>query len=345
MEILLWIGIFFCLSQSAMFSGLNLAFFSVSRLRLEVEKSGGNKYASKVLLLRNDANFLLTTILWGNVGINVILTLLSNEVMAGLAAFFFSTVFITVVGEILPQAYFSRQALRFASMFSIVMRFYQILLYPVAKPIALLLDKWLGKEGMLYFKEKDIMELINLHIKSETSDINLLEGRGALNFLTLDDLTVLDEGETVHPDSIVTLGFNGTEPVFPTFSSSPSDPFLKMVQASEKKWIIIVNQQQVAQYVLDADGFLRAALFKKDKPNPLHFCHRPVIVEDAKTSLEKVISSLKMGSQRLQNDIIDNDIILLWGAEKRVITGSDILGRLLIGVVSKGKMKAETHIM
>ena len=34
MELFVWIGILFCVSQSAMFSGLNLAFFGVSRLRL-----------------------------------------------------------------------------------------------------------------------------------------------------------------------------------------------------------------------------------------------------------------------------------------------------------------------
>ncbi|MFT7469325.1 MAG: metal transporter CNNM, partial [Candidatus Pseudothioglobus sp.] len=35
-ETLVWIGIIFCISQSAMFSGLNLAFFSLSRLQLEM---------------------------------------------------------------------------------------------------------------------------------------------------------------------------------------------------------------------------------------------------------------------------------------------------------------------
>jgi len=37
MTALIWIGIAFCISQSAMFSGLNLAFFSISKLRLEIE--------------------------------------------------------------------------------------------------------------------------------------------------------------------------------------------------------------------------------------------------------------------------------------------------------------------
>jgi len=68
MNTLIWIGIGFCISQSAMFSGLNLAFFSISKLRLEIESKNNNKYALKVARMRKDANFLLTTILWGNVG-------------------------------------------------------------------------------------------------------------------------------------------------------------------------------------------------------------------------------------------------------------------------------------
>ena len=147
-----WIGIALCISQSAMFSGLNLAFFSLTRLRLEIEAeaspSGG---AKNVLIMRRDSNFLLTTILWGNVGINVLLTLLSESVMAGAISFVFSTVLITLFGEIVPQAYFSRNALKMASLLAPVLRFYQFLLYPVAKPTALILDSWLGKETVQFF--------------------------------------------------------------------------------------------------------------------------------------------------------------------------------------------------
>ncbi|AGH47531.1 hypothetical protein C427_5434 [Paraglaciecola psychrophila 170] len=42
-DILAWIGIAFCITQSAIFSGLNLAFFSLSRLQLEVEAKQNNK--------------------------------------------------------------------------------------------------------------------------------------------------------------------------------------------------------------------------------------------------------------------------------------------------------------
>ena len=37
-----------------------------------------------------------------------------------------------------------------------------------------------------------------------------------------------------------------------------------------------------------------------------------------------------------QDDMIDNDTILVLGAERRVITGADILGRLLRGALRRG---------
>ena len=44
---------------------------------------------------------MLSTVIWGNVSINVMLTLLSSSVLAGLSAFFFSAFAITLLGEIL----------------------------------------------------------------------------------------------------------------------------------------------------------------------------------------------------------------------------------------------------
>lgn len=83
MDTIVWLGIALCASQSALFSGLNLAVFGISRLRLETEAATGGVEARKLLALRQDSNFLLTTVLWGNVGTNVLLALLSNSVMAG----------------------------------------------------------------------------------------------------------------------------------------------------------------------------------------------------------------------------------------------------------------------
>ncbi len=64
---LIWAGIALCLVQSAIFAGLNIAIFSVSRLRLEVQAAAGEHDAIRVLGLRKSSNFILATILWGNI--------------------------------------------------------------------------------------------------------------------------------------------------------------------------------------------------------------------------------------------------------------------------------------
>src|ERR1700720_3087528 len=133
------VGIAFCITQSAVFSGLNLAIFSISKLRLEVEAAGGNRDAVELLAWRQDSNLTLATVLWGNVTINVLITLLSDTVLAGIGAFAFSTIVITLFGEIIPQAYFSRNALRMAARFSPLLRVYEVGLFPIAKPTAIIL--------------------------------------------------------------------------------------------------------------------------------------------------------------------------------------------------------------
>ncbi|MFC1957513.1 DUF21 domain-containing protein [Chloroflexota bacterium] len=333
MRLLTWIVIVFCISQSAMFSGLNLAFFSVSKLRLELEVAKDNKNARRVSALRQDSNFLLVTILWGNVSVNVLLALVSGSVLSGVIAFLFSTVLITLVGEILPQAYFSRHALRMASLLSPILRFYQIVLFPLAKPTALFLDKWLGEEAINYFKEEDIRELIKMHIDSSKTDIDGTEGRGVLNFLTIDDLPIEAEGEIIDPKSIIKLDFQENKPIFPPIKTSNSDEFLNLVHSSQKTWVILVDSGNEPKLVLESDSFLRDAIFNSDNFNPYSHCHRPIILYNRKTRLGDAIPRLKVNPVRLGDDVIDEDIIILWSDQKRVITGSDILGRLLRGIV------------
>jgi metal transporter CNNM len=124
----IWAGIVLCILQSAMFSGLNLAAFSLSQLRLQIEADAGNADAARVLNLRKNSNQVLATIVWGNVTTNVLLTLLSDSVLAGIAGFLFSAFAITMLGEIIPQAYFSRNALRMTSRFLPFLNFYRVVL-------------------------------------------------------------------------------------------------------------------------------------------------------------------------------------------------------------------------
>lgn len=332
---IIWLGIGLCLVQSGLFSGLNLALLGLSRLQLEVEAKSGFKAAERILALRKDSNFLLTTILWGNVSVNCLLTLLSDSVLFGVAAFAFSTIGITVVGEILPQAYFSRHAMSVGSRLIPFIRLYQKILYPVAKPTAMLLDRWLGSEEISYFRERELREVIRQHMAADDTDLEHTEGRGILNFLVLDDLPIADEGELVDPKSVIALPLALDLPVFPEVCNRPDDEFLKQVQASGRKWVIITDTENTPRLVLDADAFLREMLFNKECADPYVFCHRPLVVEDPKMPLGRLIRQLRVEPAHEHDDVIDCDIILLWGDRSRIVTGGDLLGRLLRGIVKR----------
>ena len=338
-NVFVWIGIALCITQSAIFSGLNLAIFSISKLRLEVEAAGGNRDASGLLALRKDSNLTLATVLWGNVTINVLLTLLSDSVLAGLGAFAFSTIVITLFGEIIPQAYFSRNALRMTARLTPLLNVYRVGLFPIAKPTAIILNWWLGSEGITFLRERDFRALITRHVGVAGADVGQLEAVGALNFLDLDDILVVDEGESVDPRSIIILPIDSERPVLPKFERSPDDPFLRCLNASGKKWVIITDASGQPSFVLDAHHFLRDFLFNAMSVDPEIYWHRPIIITDMRTPLGSVIGRMRVNPEHPEDDVIDNDLILVWGGPKRIITGADLLGRLLRGIVTRDAVR------
>lgn len=327
-----WIVILICLSQSAIFSGLNLGLFSLSRLELQVEARNGNRHAHRVLRLREDSNFALVTILWGNVSVNVLLALVSGSLLTGLAAFLFSTVVITVFAEIMPQAYFSRHALWVSGLLAPVLRFYQFVFYPVARPSAWLLDRWLGGEPITYLRERDLRRMIQLHMETSGTEISRVEGQGALNFLDIDDVPLDDEGEPIDPESVIQMTFEDGHPIFPPIEPTPEDPFLQRIDRSRKRWVVIVDQDGSPQLVISSGDFIREALFEPDRFNPYRHCHRPIILRDGARQLGALIRRFQIKPPEIGNDILEEDVILLWIDRPRVLTASDILGRLLRGI-------------
>ncbi len=317
-----------------MFSGLNLAFFSLTRLRLEIEAEAALSHgASRVLSMREDSHFLLTTILWGNVGINVLLTLLSESVMVGIVSFAFSTALITLFGEIIPQAYFSRNALRMAALLTPLLKFYQFVLYPVAKPSALLLDSWLGKESVQFFSEENIKLFIRKHMEGTGNEIDPIEGTGAINFFSLDDRKVAQEGETINPDSLITLKTINERLIFPEFTRTLGDDFVERVNKSGEKWVVFVNENNEPLLVLDANKFIRSEIFGNSNEGIEMHCHLPIVIKDENANLGTLIKKLRIGYDVHSDSPLDLDVILYWTRDnKRIITGADILGRLLKGI-------------
>jgi metal transporter CNNM len=162
-----------------------------------------------------------------------------------------------------------------------------------------------------------------------------LEAVGALNFLALDDIPVLEEGELIDPLSIVKLPSVNQRLAFPKFERTPTDPFLRQLDASRKKWVIIIDDLDQPSWVLDADHFLRDALFSEAALDMEIYWHLPVIVSETSARMGDVMGRMKVKPNHPEDDVIDNDLILVWGNQKRIITGSDILGRLLRGISTK----------
>jgi metal transporter CNNM len=126
-----------------------------------------------------------------------------------------STTLITIFGEILPQAIFYQHALKVGYYFVPVVRFFQIIFYPIAKPIAFVLDKILGKEKETLLSKEEISEMIKTHEDSNDSEIDSDEESivlGALSFsekkvnqimtpkkvvFALEENEILDEGKRV----------------------------------------------------------------------------------------------------------------------------------------------------
>lgn len=320
-----------------MFSGLNLAMFSLSRLQLETEVKKGSRAAVDILKLRSDANLLLCTILWGNVSVNVWLTILSDSVLAGVGGFLFSTIGITFFGEIVPQAYFSRHALRAGSLLSPVLRLYRVLLYPLAKPCALMLDRWIGPEGRSFFREEEIELILDTHIREPSSDISYAEGRGALNFLRLDDLMISSEGRTLAPETIMRLPEDDQGRAYlPAAGTPEAEALVRQFAATTMKFMILVDGDEWPRYALNADDYLRELFVRKEPVGLEDFCQTPVVVTDSNRALDTILPKLDVEAEDHDDRVLDREVVLYWGERrKRIITGVDLLGRLLHGIVER----------
>ncbi len=75
-------------------------------------------------------------------------------------------------------------------------------IYPVAKPTAIVLNWWLGPEGLTFLRERDFRAFITKNVEAAGADLGQLEAIGALNFLDLDDIFVLNEGERIDARSV-----------------------------------------------------------------------------------------------------------------------------------------------
>ena len=177
--------------------------------------------------------------------------------------------------------------------------------------------------------------MIYAYMEVDEAELDHIEGRGALNFLMIDEVRVTEEGEPVDADSIIRLPTRVDLPLIPDVSRDVNDPFLRKVNASGHHWVVLADPQGNPQLLLDADAALRAALLDLDKPYDIYsYCRRPLVIRDSSKTIGEVISYLKSipSSSSDEDGAIDYDAVLIWGESPRIITGADVLGKLLKGI-------------
>lgn len=157
---------------SAIYSGLNVALLSLSLNDLKLKSKLGNKHAKRLVPIRQNSNLPLASILISNVAVISATSLVLRQHFNGWVAGSASTLLIVIFGEVLPQAYFSRHALRLTSKFIPLISFVIIITYPISKPLGMLLDKLLGDEAVNLPSRKELGFIISEQTDHEDSELD-----------------------------------------------------------------------------------------------------------------------------------------------------------------------------
>uniref|UniRef100_A0A8C2HVE1 Metal transporter n=1 Tax=Cyprinus carpio TaxID=7962 RepID=A0A8C2HVE1_CYPCA len=203
------------LALSGMFSGLNLGLMALDPMELRIVQSSGTekekKYASKIEPIRRKGNYLLCSLLLGNVLVNTTLTILIDDLIgSGLAAVVASTIGIVIFGEIVPQALCSRHGLAVGANTILLTKFFMLLTFPLSFPISKLLDCVLGQEiGTVYNREKlvEMLKVTAPYNDLVKEEMNMIQGALELRTKTVEGImTPLSDCFMINSDTV--LDFN-----------------------------------------------------------------------------------------------------------------------------------------
>ncbi|MDD3006069.1 MAG: hemolysin family protein [Candidatus Pacebacteria bacterium] len=199
------LAVFLLIGLSSIFSGLTLGLFTLNKDDLRRKSELGDKRAGGIYDIRKNGNLLLCTLLIGNVTVNSILSILLGSITSGFIASFLAISLIVVFGEILPQAVFARHALRLGSKFIWVVKIFIFILYPVAKPLSMFLDRLLGEELPTVYSKKELAKIIDQQEELLESVIDADEKRIMKGVLSYSEKTA---GEIMTPrTSMVAVDF------------------------------------------------------------------------------------------------------------------------------------------
>eukprot|EP00040_Diaphanoeca_grandis_P014455 m.73354 g.73354 ORF g.73354 m.73354 type:complete len:473 (+) comp24548_c0_seq1:136-1554(+) len=153
---------------AGIFSGLSLGLLSLDKNHLQVLAEQGHanekRYAQGLLLLCQHHHLLLVTLLLANAGVNEALPLFVDKLVPSpVYTILISVTALLIFGEIIPQALCSRYGLAIGYYFIWFVYVAVFILFPIAWPMAKLLDYLLGHCEGAYFRRAELISFANLH--------------------------------------------------------------------------------------------------------------------------------------------------------------------------------------
>ncbi|XP_059407296.1 metal transporter CNNM4-like [Carassius carassius] len=280
------------LALSGMFSGLNLGLMALDPMELRIVQRSGTekekKYASQIEPIRRKGNYLLCSLLLGNVLVNTTLTILLDGLIgSGLAAVVASTIGIVIFGEIVPQALCSRHGLAVGANTILLTKFFMLLTFPLSFPISKLLDCVLGQEiGTVYNREK-LVEMLNVTAPYNDlvkEEMNMIQGALELRSKTVEDImTPLEDCFMIRSDAV--LDFN-------TMSEIIESGYTRIpVYEGEQSNIVDILLVQDLAFV-DPDDCTTLKTITRFYKHPVHF-----VFHDIK--LDSMLEEFKKGKSHL----------------------------------------------
>ena len=138
MSPIFWIGLFACIVLSGFFSGSEMSYSSMNRVRIEGMADNGNGAAKVALYIYDNFERALGAILIGNNLVNIAassmatvmaITLFGESAVGAVSAIL--TITIIIFGETMPKITAKKNASRFAVMFAYPLRLVMWILYPL----------------------------------------------------------------------------------------------------------------------------------------------------------------------------------------------------------------------
>ncbi|KAF8929474.1 hypothetical protein BGZ47_001024 [Haplosporangium gracile] len=159
----------FLVMLGGIFAGLTIGLMGLDETNLHVLMASGSPkeqfHAETVFgLLSRGKHWVLVTLLLGNVIVNETLpVVLDSELGGGVVAILISTLLIVIFGEIIPQAVCARYGLAIGAYCAKPMLIFMYIMSPIAYPIAMLLDSWLGVHHGTTYRRTELKTLVSLH--------------------------------------------------------------------------------------------------------------------------------------------------------------------------------------